>query len=295
MLMNLKLAPNAQQTPHQNIGKLFQTQQTFILSPQAPATSKVVNQDETPRSEEMEFSLDPGMFLEESIVIEDDEETVSAAESKIEISKLNDSQEVNEKVSGKLVKKVSFKDFQSDSNKIVHAAGKNNCSTRSEAFKTNADLKNKTTLHSDSLSSTNTKECAIIEKPIRRKKIAVIEEKPTMRFDKSINEMGEEMADEARLKLRRKRIIIRINPSPSKLRSVREKLLPKFVCAICKKSLSSKRNLNLHHETHKDSNGKYRCDGDGCKRMFAKLDNYLKHRIESHEKTVRRRKQQNEK
>lgn len=281
MLMNLKTA-NVQATPHQNISKLFQPQPLLVISPtiqpMAESVIKPVHVEQQNESvmvsESMEVSVDPGMFLadEESITIEDDEETVSAAEAKIETAKLIQSEEEGDiEVAKKppVEKRVTFKDEVSEIQSIERFA----CSSCSEVFTSNSDLQNHEVTHLiTSTSSTNPTESAI-EKPVKKKKTR-----------------------EERLRPKRKKIFIRINPSPSK-RSPREKakVLPKFSCAICKKSLSSKRNVQLHHETHKEPNGKFKCSGEGCRKLFGKLENFVKHRQEAHEKPVRRRKNQNEK
>lgn len=279
--MNLKTA-NVQATPHQNISKLFQPQPLLVISPtiQPLAESVIkplhVEQQNEPVmvSESMEVSVDPGMFLadEESITIEDDEETVSAAEAKIETAKLIHLEEEGDiEVAKKppVEKRVTFNDEVSEIQSIERYA----CSSCPEVFTSNSDLQNHEVTHLiTSTSSTNPTESAI-EKPVKKKKTR-----------------------EERLRPKRKKIFIRINPSPSK-RSPREKakVMPKFSCAICKKSLSSKRNVQLHHETHKEPNGKFKCTGEGCRKLFGKLENFVKHRQEAHEKPVRRRKNQNEK
>lgn len=286
MLMNLIVANVQQTVPHQKISKLFQQQPVLLVaSPTVTQpkvcqsairkTSKIAVQ---PTSESMEVSVDPEMFLadEESIVIEDDEETVSATEANIETEKLIQDKVVSDNeaaVTTKPVeKKVSFKDLQSETSEVINT-GKYICSSCPESFTSHTDLQNHVVTHlitsTSSATSTKTSESAI-ETPTRKTK--------------------------NKLKSKRRKIIIRINPSPSK-RSTREKakILPKFVCAICKKSLSSKRNLYLHHETHKEQNGRFKCDGDGCKKLFGRLENFVKHRQEAHEKPTRRKRNLNEK
>lgn len=276
MLMNLKIANTQPTAPHENISKLFQPHQIVLVSPVAhagndPSQSTVVRQPIANNHESMEVSLDPEMFLaeEESIVIEDDEETVSAAEAKIETEKLQKLKDVSEVVKKTEKRRVTFKDIETDSNKTKTTS----CP---EVFATCVELENHATSHllasPTSTSSTKSTIESAIEKPIKKRK--VVEEK---------------------IRSKRKKIVIRINPSPSK-RNNRErvKILPKFVCSICKKALSSKRNLHLHHETHKEPSGKFKCDTEPCKKLFGKLENFLKHRQE-HERLVKRRKNQNEK
>lgn len=282
MLTNLKGTNVQQSTPQQNNLSLYQAQSIHI-SPTLQVQSKtkecainpvVLQQDDSvTNSESMEVFVDPGMFLadEESIIVEDDEETVSAAEAKIETAKLSqlrvetDLDALKQPVS----KKVKFNDLQSDES--------HPCSSCPEIFENLGELQKHGESHlittsTSSVSTSTTVEVAI-EKPCKKKK-----------------------AKEEKLKAKRRKIVIRINPSPSK-RHVREKakVLPKFVCAICRKNLSSKRNLHLHHETHKEPNGKFKCNGEGCKKLFGKLENFVKHRQEAHEKPVRRKKNINEK
>lgn len=274
MLMNLKVT-NVQTPPQQNVSKLFLPSPVLVISPNIqPQHVKtcaikpvVMQQDESiTHSEAMEVSVDPEVILanEESITIEDDEETVSAAEAKIETTEFEE-EEINDNEAAKkshVGKKVTFKDVEKTSSKFV-------CSSCPESFTSNAELQSHIATHliTSTSSATSTKSLtSAIGKPLKMKR-------------------AREM-----LRSKRKKIIIRINPSPSK----RQKVLPKFVCAICSKSLSSKRNVQLHQETHKEPNGKFRCDGEGCKKLFGKLENFVKHR-QVHEKPVRRKKNQNEK
>jgi C2H2-type zinc finger len=286
MLMNLKVS-TVQTTPHQNISKIFQPQPVLLISPSTQskdnecAINSVEDEDQdnsVTNSETMEVSVDPGMYLdEESITIEEDEETVSAAEAKIETAKLITLKEESDQeiVKRSTEKNIALSDSRLELNQIQNS-GKHICTSCPETFSSNTELQNHIITHLITSTSSNTQISeSAIEKPLRKRK-----------------------EKEEKLRLRRKKIIIRINPSPSK-RNVRErdrgKVLPsKFSCSICKKSLSSKRNVQLHHETHKEANGKYRCDGTGCKKLFGKLDNFLKHRQETHEKP-KRRKNQNEK
>lgn len=206
----------------------------------------------------MEVSVDPGMVFgdEESITIEDDEETVSATEAKIETARLT--KEESESAENPPVEnKVSFKDAQPEPNEDLND-GKYICTSCNEMFTTNTDLENHVLTHL--ITSTSSIQEAVVDsvitKPLKKKKLK-----------------------EDKLRSRRRKVVIRINPSPSR-RNGREKakFVPKFLCAICNKSLSSKRNLHLHQETHKEANGKFRCDGEGCKKFFGKLENYVKHR-----------------
>lgn len=294
MLMNLIVANVQQTVPHQKISKLLQQQPVVLVASPVQSLPKgnesaikqastiIVQHEETVNtSESMEVSVDPGMFLadEESITIEDDEETVSATEANIETAKLNHIEEEGdvEIVTRKqpVEKKVSFKDDPPASKEIINTE-KYVCSSCPETFTSHTDLQNHVVTHlitsTSSATSTKTSESANDSPPKKRR------------------------AREEKLRSKRRKIMIRINPSPSK-RNVREKarVLPKFVCAICNKSLSSKRNLTLHHETHKEPNGKFKCDGDGCKKLFGKLENFVKHRQEAHEKPTRRKKHVNEK
>lgn len=257
MLMNLKVGNGQPSAPHQNISKLFQSQPVLLISPPIQKENECAMKSVVDGSESMEVSVDPGMFLadEESITIEDDEETVSAAEAKIETAKLKILQDESERA-------------EVESNEILNS-GRFICTSCPEVFALNSELQDHVVTHlitsTSSASSTKPAASAIV-KPLKRKR-----------------------GKEEKLRSRRKRIVIRINPSPK--RNLREKA--KFVCAICNKSLSSKRNLHFHHDTHKEPNGKFRCDGDGCKKLFGKLENFVKHRQEVH--STRRKKNQNEK
>lgn len=271
MLMNLKVANVQQSAPHQNISKLFQPQPVLLISPTMPSQGnesaiKYADVQHEDSITNMEVSVDPTMFLadEESIMIEDDEETVSAAEAKIETAKLKILKEESDNEASKKPPVDISHEILNNGNFV--------CTSCPELFSSNIDLQNHVITHlitsTSSATSTKTQERAI-EKPIRKKKLR-----------------------EERVKSRRKKIVIRINPSPRRNGREKARILPKFICAICSKSLSSKRNLHLHHETHKEMNGKFRCDGEGCKKLFGKLENFVKHRQEAH---TRRRKNQNEK
>lgn len=287
MLMNLKIGSSAPQTPPMpSVSKVVQASPVLLVSAQ-PSTQQVKlksvkkavvqpQEECISSSEQMEVSVDPGtLFLneEEAILIEDDEETVSAAEAKIETAKL-DEEPVTKKE-----KRVSFQGSSEFLNLPSSEINKTYvCSSCTEVFASDADLQNHAATHlitSTSTSCTNASPERAITKPSLKKKRAI----------------------EEKLRSKRRKIVIRINPSPTK-RHFREKakLLPKFVCAICSKSLSSKRNLDSHQETHREANGKFRCTGESCKKLFGKLENFLKHRVE-HEKppAAKRRKNQNEK
>lgn len=266
MLMNFKVS-SPQAAPHQNISKIFQSQPVVLVaSPSNESAIQMQQKESFTGTESMEVALDPEMYLdEESIVIEDDEETVSATEGVV----------VKEEEQIKIEdKSVVLSDDQPEP-KQVQDSPQFSCTSCNDTFTTDTELQLHVTTHLiSSTSSTKLTESAI-KKPLKRKKLK-----------------------EDRLRSKRKKIIIRINPSPK--RNVRERdraklIQAKFSCAICKKSLSSKRNVELHISTHKESNGKFRCDSENCKKVFGKLENFLKHR-ESHEnQTVRKKKNQNEK
>lgn len=286
MLMNLKIGGNVQQLPPPPLQSVTKLVQPVLVVSAKPSTQPVkvkpvrkvpVQQQEEyiSSSEQMEVSVDPGtLFLneEEAILIEDDEETVSAAEAKIETANLVEADKKKEK-------RVSFKGSSEVLNLPSSEISKSYiCSSCAEAFTSDEDLQSHAATHlitSTSTSSTNPTPARAIVKPSLKKKKAI----------------------EEKLRSKRRKIVIRINPSPTK-RHFREKakLLPKFSCAICRKSLSSKRNLDSHQETHREANGKFRCTGEGCKKLFGKLENFVKHRVE-HEKppAAKRRKIQNEK
>lgn len=269
MLNNLKA------TPHQNISMIFEPQPTtqqVVVPSTAPKietlkSNKNVSSQIIVQRENIEVSVDPEMFLadEESIIIEDDEETVSAAEAKFEDTKLET------QLSETLAKENSFENIQPVSSEII----KNfNCTSCPEIFTTITDLQSHAITHvitSTTSSATSTKNIeSAIEKLSRKKK-----------------------PKQDKMKRKRK-VIIRINPGPSKRSSRLKSMINPFMCALCKRSLSSKRNLQSHIETHKEPSGKFKCDGEGCKKLFANLENFVKHRQE-HEKPSRKRKRVNEK
>lgn len=223
MLMNIK-GSNIQNTPHQNISKIFQTQPLLLISPspqskgcedRAIKSVEIEQDDSVTNSETMEVSVDPGMYLdEESIVIEDDEETVSAAEAKIETAKLRQLKEGEEEIVSKSGERsLNFTGGKSDSNQILKDE-EYICTSCLETFSSNTELQNHTMT-----TCTKVSESAITKTSKKKKQ------------------------KEEKLRSRRKKIIIRINPSPIK-RNAREraKILPakicRFSCAICKKTLS---------------------------------------------------------
>lgn len=213
--------------------------------------------------ESMEVSIDPEIYLDETVTIDDDEEeeTTSAMETKIETAQLS---EENERNNGNYI-----------------------CSSCPQKFTSSTDLQNHVTDH---LISSSTQENNNVEKPDK----SAIEKTPTKK-----KKIGR---DEKLNRPKRKSFILKINPSPVKVkRLIREKPKPQaassqFSCLICSKSLSSKRNLQLHIETHKTKSGKFLCDVEGCKKFFGKIENVVKHKSEAHlEKAARRKRNQNEK
>jgi Zinc finger, C2H2 type len=250
-------------TPHQNISKIFLSQPVIasVVPSNVPENVKNISSS----SESMEVSIDPEIYLgdDEPITI-DDEETTSAMESKIESEKLEKS----------------------------HDNGKYVCSSCPEMFTSVTELENHVTNHlilsqniKNNNNNNNNNNDSNSNNHHHEKTKSAIQKTPKKKKSK-----------EGRAKSKRRKIVIRINPTPTK-RNVREK--PKvspFVCLICSKSLSSKRNLLLHIEMHKNKNGKFPCNGDGCKRIFIKLENLVKHKQEAHrELPSKRRKNQNEK
>lgn len=211
-----------------------------------------------PQTEEaMEVSIDPEIFLEETVTIEDDGE-----EPITEAAKLSDESST-----------------RSNGNYI--------CSSCPQKFASSTDLQNHVTDHLISLQQV--KENNNVEKPS-----SAIEKTPTKK-----KKIGR---DEKLNRPKRKSFILKINPSPVKVkRLIREKPKPQaapapFPCLICSKGLSSKRNLQLHVETHKTKSGKFLCDVMGCRKFFGKIENVVKHKSEAHlEKSTRRKRNQNEK
>lgn len=296
-----------QVTPHQNISKIFVTQpvsQPLLISSSTSPSQPVASQQQQSRvpsthvpqtkpqqkplapklqqevltassEEAMEVSIDPEMYLdEETVTIEDDEDetTTSALETKIETAKLDEKKE-DEKV-------MCEENARNNGNYI--------CSSCPKKFTSSTDLQNHVTDH---LISTATK--TSLSNAHKQPSNEVQEQKVTRSsIAERIAKRKKESID--RLKSKRKKIVIRINPSPKRNIRDRVKSTP-FSCLICKKNLSSKRNLTLHIDTHKNKSGKFPCDGEDCKKIFGKIENLVKHRQESHEKASKRKKNQNEK
>lgn len=318
-----------QVTPHQNISKIFVTQpvtQPLLIQSSSPQSTsqqqirvpsnmpsthvpqnskknlsqsaiqqtqqKIQNEASTASSEEaMEVSIDPEVFLavdEETVTIEDDDEdetTTSAVETKIETAKLEEKEkdtalsDENVRNNGNYICSSCPKKFTSSTDlqnhvtdHLISAAGnKNNNSTSSNNNINNNNNNDNSKANNESIAQQKVTRSSVAEKLSKRKR-----------------ESNE------RLKSKRKKIVIRINPSPKRNIRDRVKATP-YVCLICKKSLSSKRNLTLHIDTHKNKNGKFPCDGDDCKKIFGKMENLVKHKQEAHEKPSKRKKNQNEK
>lgn len=241
--------------------------------------------------EAMEVSIDPDMmYIDETVMIDDDdddeEETNSAMEAKIETAKLVES--VNTRNNGNYICSSCPQQFTSSTelqnhvtnHLITSPSSTTSTPTSSSSSKEVHDNNNETT------SKTPTKSAIeIVEKTPKKKKI-----------------VKEEEHNNARPK--RKSFVLKINPSPVKLkRQIRERAKPQqssttstqFTCSICTKSLSSKRNLQLHIETHKNRSGKFLCDIEGCRKFFGKMENVVKHKLEAHEKSTKRKRNQNEK
>lgn len=316
-----------QVTPHQNISKIFVTQpvtqplvisslqqqstasQLRVPSTQMPATNvpqnatkspsqqsqlktqekpQIQQQVSTASSEEaMEVSIDPEMFLainEETVTIEDDDEdeedenTTSAVETKIETAKLDEKE-----------------DTITASDENVHNNGNYICSSCPKEFTSSTDLQNHVTDHlitSAAIKNNVNQQEQQQQQQNSTEKTTVAQQKVTR---SSVAErLLKKRRENDRLKSRRKKIVIRINPSPKRNIRERAKTTP-YVCLICKKNLSSKRNLTLHIDTHKNKNGKFPCDVDGCKKIFGKMESLVKHKHEAHEKASKRKKNQNEK
>lgn len=299
VLSNLKMTTNSPPTiaPHQGISKIF-VPTPVIVAPSSSSSPSVPSKSSTtislvpdkkqsnfaPSEEAMEVSIDPEIYLDETVTIDDDEEeTISAMEAKIETAKLVESEQESEKSMS----------TRSNGNYI--------CSSCPQKFSSSTELQNHVTNHYITSTTSTAKQLgennndtksdsaidiaaeAVVERtPQKKKKI--------VKFDEKIN------------RPKRKSFVLKINPSPK--RQIRERPKPtalaaqsttQFTCSICNKSLSSKRNLHLHIETHKNKSGKFVCDSEGCKKIFGKIENVVKHKQEAHEKSTRRKRNQNEK
>lgn len=233
-----------------------------------PVATKSVIQKTQQTEEAMEVSIDPEIYLDEPVTIDDDEDeeeksTTSAMQTKIE------------------------KEKSPEKESLTRNNGNYICSSCPQKFTSSTDLQNHVTDH---LISSSTQDNNNVEKPDK----SAIEKTPTKK-----KKIGR---DERLNRPKRKSFILKINPSPVKVkRLIKERPKPQaapspFSCLICSKSLSSKRNLLLHIEMHKTKSGKFQCDVEGCKKFFGKIENVVKHKSEAHlEKTVRRKRNQNEK
>jgi hypothetical protein len=231
--------------------------------PEKKAMKSVIQK--TPQAEEaMEVSIDPEIYLDDTVTIDDDEEeeeTTSAMETKIETAKPSEENENS-----------------------THSNGNYICSSCPQKFTSSTDLQNHVTDH---LISSSTHENNNVDKTE-----SAIEKTPTKK-----KKIGR---DERLNRPKRKSFVLKINPSPVKVkRLIRERPKPQvstpFSCLICSKSLSSKRNLQLHIETHKTKSGKFQCDVEGCRKFFGKIENVVKHKSEAHLEKTRRKRNQNEK
>lgn len=213
----------------------------------------------------MEVPIDPGLFLpyEEVTIDDDDEETVSATETKIETEKLKkmlplkiETQTLSNK---EVIVESNTTDEQQKQDPIeTRNNGKYICSSCPEEFSSNSDLQNHVLTH-------------LISKTTRASMAP--------KMEVSIHGTPKKKKDKMR-DLRRKKIAIRIKLSPKKVNvKAKAKVPARFPCPICfDKQLSSKRNVNLHLESTHKVNGKYRCNGNDCKKVFMKLENLLKHK-----------------
>lgn len=278
VLSNLKMSPSTS-APHQGISKIFVQQPASTVTSSSvpsqllavsPEISKKLSAVEVQNEEDaMEVSIDPEtVYLDDSVTIEDDEEeTISAMEAKIETAKM------------------------AENNYI--------CSSCPQTFTSSTDLQNHVTSHLITLASSSVKEVQennnVIELPT---KSAIVVDKTPKKKKHMRGGGGGGGEQEKLVRPKRKSFVLKINPSPVKLkRTIRERTrftAPQFTCSICTKSLSSKRNLQLHIETHKNRNGKFLCDVEHCRKFFLKIENVVKHKLEAHEKT-RRKRNQNEK
>lgn len=216
----------------------------------------------------MEVPIDPSLFLPyEEVTIDDDddddEETVSATETKIETEKMKkmlplkiETQTLSNKEV--ILESNTTDELQKQDSIEIRNNGKFICTSCPEEFSSNSDLQNHVLTHS----ITKTTRASLASKTE-----VTTPETPKKKKDKIRD-------------LRRKKIAIRIKLSPKKVNiKTKAKVPAKFPCPICfDKQLSSKRNVNLHLESTHKINGKYRCNGNDCKKVFMKLENLLKHK-----------------
>lgn len=279
--------------PHQNISKIFQSQspssQNVPAGKRRTSSHNLHHDSSNVSSEEaMEVSIDPDqVFLadEETVMIDDEDEgdenengeedTTSALETKIETAKLMENE------------------ARSNGNYI--------CSSCPQKFSSSTDLENHVTNHlisttsakSSSHNNNNNNNRKSTTSTTTRSAIA-LSATADEEIEKTTTSTKKKKSRDEKLRPKRKKIVIRINPSPKRNIRERVKATP-FSCPICSKNLSSKRNLQLHIDTHKNKNGKFSCESDGCKKIFCKIENLLKHKLEAHERPSKRKKNQNEK
>ncbi|KAG5682951.1 hypothetical protein PVAND_012268 [Polypedilum vanderplanki] len=246
----------------------------------------------TANEEALEVAIDPDEFLaatgeEETVTIDDEEEeTTSAVETKIETAKLmmetTSNDESGDYICSSCPQKFSSStDLQNHvTNHLISSASSKNTTNN------NNNNNNNTTTSKNGVQSRSATKSAIAETITAAAE--VVEQREKTPVKKKVKTKDE------KLRPKRKKIVIRINPSPKRNNRERARAAAsQFSCPICAKGLSSKRNVQLHIDTHKNKSGKFACENDNCKKAFGKMENLLKHKQEAH--STKRKKNQNEK
>lgn len=312
VLSNLKMTTTIP-LPSQAISKVY-VPQSVIVSPASSSVpssiissmpknsinlppSKLLSNTQNSQGEEtIEVSINPEMmYLDDTAIVIDDNKEKEESNALLVVETKN------------------------ETSQIVTTNETYICSSCPQKFTSSTELQNHVTNHlissptstSSSLSIATTNKEANQENNIAKgnNKSAIIgsEDKTLLKKKKIVRHLEkiQQTSQQQNIRPKRKSFVLKINPSPNKLkRHIRERSSfrahqltttnTQFTCSICTKTLSSKRNLQLHIETHKSKNGKFLCDAEGCKKFFGKMENVVKHKLEAHEKSTRRKRNQNE-
>ena len=226
----------------------------------------------------MEVPIDPGLFLpyEEVTIDDDDEETVSATETRIETEKM--------------IKVLPLKiETQTLSNKeVILETNTTNQKQKQDPIEESNNEKHICPSCPEEFFLVNDLQTHVLTHIISKTTRASI----TPKMEVSTHQGTPKKKKDKMRDLRRKKIAIRIKLSPKKVNiKAKAKVPARFPCPICfDKQLSSKRNVNLHLESTHKVNGKYRCNGNDCKKVFMKLENLLKHKT-IHNNTMKQKQQ----